>query len=338
MVDGYPGVQLSFGKPRLVRLALLASFAALLSVAATVFAAPSEEDIGALPRRATVSRDTGSATGDKTTTAAPVISEPPATSPAPNAVTLAAPQPRATFPYTIRPGDRLGTIASVFGISVSDLTRLNRLSEDSELRVGQTLWIPNPFLARERELTAEIDRLSIDKQTSDQRAEKAESALASGHAQLQDLTAANDRYGHDLRTLPWWRGATMTTAAAVVLMLGVILLALVEWWILGKRFRAVAEMNESLRRLDFKYKTALAKAELRLQELYGRRRRGIHDSQERPKLPQELEIEELSHELKEVLEHHLARLGPPGDSARRARWYERVSGIGSPVEARTLRR
>lgn len=327
-------VQFSFGKRRLVRLAGLASFAALLAVAAPVFAAPSEEDIGASPR-SSVGRDTGT---DAETPAAPEVSEPAATSPALSEETPSAAQPRASIPYTIRRGDTLGTIASEFGISVSELARLNRLSEDSELMVDRTLRIPNPFLARERELTSEVDRLSIDKQTSDRRAEKAESALASSRERMQDLTTANDQYGHDLRTLPWWRGAAMATAAAAVLMLGVMLLALVEWWTLRNRFRAVAEMNESLRRLDFKYKTALAKAELRLQELYGRRRRGIQDGQERQKMPEELEIEELSRELKEVLEQHLARLGPPGPGARRALWRERVLGIGSPVEARTLRR
>jgi LysM repeat protein len=333
---GIPDMQFSFYMRHLVRLAGLTSFAALLAIAATVFAAPSEQDIGPSPR-STVSRNTGSATDDETPAAAKTF-KPAAISPAPNAETPSAAQPRATFPYTIRAGDTLDTIASAFGISVSDLARLNRLSEDSELEVGETLRIPNPFLARERELTTEIDRLSIDKQTSDQRAEKAESALASTRERMQDLTAANDQYSHELRTLPWWRGAAMATAAAAVLMLGVMLLALVEWWILRNSFRAVAMMNESLRRLDFKYKTALAKAELRLQELYGRRRRGIQDGQERQKMPEELEIDELNRELKEVLEHHLARLGPPGAGARRALWRERVSGIGSPVEARTLRR
>ena len=44
---------------------------------------------------------------------------------------------------------------------MTDLARLNRLSEDSELESGETLRIPNPFLARERELTTEIDRLSL---------------------------------------------------------------------------------------------------------------------------------------------------------------------------------
>jgi len=138
--------------------------------------------------------------------------------------------------------------------------------------------------------------------------------------------------------LPWWRGAALMAAGVAALMFGVMLLALIEWWILRNRFRAVAEMNESLRRLDYKYRAALAKAELRLQELYGRRRRGIQEGQERPKLPEEAEIEQLNRKLKDVLERHLKRLGPPGESTRRARWRERITGIGSPVEARSLRR
>jgi hypothetical protein len=117
-----------------------------------------------------------------------------------------------------------------------------------------------------------------------------------------------------------------------------MLLSVTEWWQLRSRFRAVADMNESLRRLDYKYKTALAKAELRLQELYGRRRRGIQDGQERPRIPEEAEIEQLSRQLKEILEQNVQRLGPPSDTARRARWREVMSSVGSPVEARSARR
>jgi hypothetical protein len=97
-------------------------------------------------------------------------------------------------------------------------------------------------------------------------------------------------------------------------------------------------MNESLRRLDFKYKAALAKAELRFQELYGRRRRGIHDEQERSKTPEEGEIEQLNRQLKEVLEHHLERLRPSRASVGRSRWRERLASIGAPMEARSMRR
>jgi LysM repeat protein len=248
------------------------------------------------------------------------------------------PQPRATFPYTIRSGDSLGSIAEEFGVDVAQLAHLNRMTEDTELIAGDTLKIPNPFLARERELNAEVDKLTLDKQAAEQKADKVQSALESTRAQLDDLTTSNQQYVHNLRALPWWRTAAIGTAVAAVLMLGVMLAALMEWWILRGRFRAVAELNDSLRRLDFKYKSALAKAELRLQELYGRRRRGLQDGQERAQMPEELEIERLTHELKEILEHHLARLGPPSAIAQRARGRELIGTIGSPVEARGARR
>jgi LysM repeat protein len=247
-------------------------------------------------------------------------------------------QPRATFPYTIRSGDTLGSIADEFGVDVAQLARLNRISEDTELMAGDTLKIPNPFLARERELNAEVDKLTLDKREAEEKTEKVQSALESTRAQLDELTTSNQQYVHNLRVLPWWRTAAVATAVAAILMFGVMLAALIEWWILRGRFRAVAELNDSLRRLDFKYKSALAKAELRLQELYGRRRRGLQDGQERAQMPEELEIERLTHELKEILEHHLARLGPPSAISMRARGRELIGTVGSPVEARGARR
>ena len=247
-------------------------------------------------------------------------------------------QPRATFPYTIRSGDSLGSIAEQFGVDVGQLARLNRISEDTELMAGDTLKIPNPFLARERELNKELDKATLDQREAEEKAEKVQSALESTRAQLDELTTSNQQYVHNLRVLPWWRTAAVATAVATILMFGVMLAALIEWWILRGRFRAVAELNDSLRRLDFKYKSALAKAELRLQELYGRRRRGLQDGQERAQMPEELEIERLTHELKEILEHHLARLGPPSAISMRARGRELIGTVGSPVEARGARR
>ena len=83
---------------------------------------------------------------------------------------------------------------------------------------------------------------------------------------------------------------------------------------------------------------SLAKAELRFQELYGRRRRISKEGQEPAKMPEELEIEQLNRQLKEVLEHHLQRLEPSSSSAGRARWRERLAGVGAPMEARSIRR
>jgi LysM repeat protein len=267
--------------------------------------------------------------------APPVIA--PST-PSPEAGAERAPQARAFFPYTIRPGDSPGSIAALFGITIADLMRANHLSQDTELIAGDTLRIPNPNLARERELTAQIGTIAAERQAAEQRAIKAENTAASLRAQMQDLNDTNQELSHDSRVLPWWRSATLVSAAAALVMLGGSLLILFDWLTLRGRFRAVAEMNEALRRLDLKYRALLAKAELRLQELYGRRRRGIQDGQERPKMPEEAEVEKLNRQLKEILEAHLLKLGPPDERARRARGRELVSGIGSPIEVRTGRR
>jgi LysM repeat protein len=307
------------------------------SIATAVYCAPSEEDIGASAPVARSAATVPNAPADDSQQPAgrPIAENTGAES---NASVGLVSQPRPYFPYTIRSGDSLGLIAATFGVSVADLMRLNRLNEDSELNVGQIVRVPNPFLARERELSTEIDRLSTEKQQADNRIEQLEANGSTLRAQVRDLSGANHHYTHDLRMLPWWRWTAFMGATAAALMFGIMIVALIEWWILRSRFRGVAEMNESLRRLDFKYKAALAKAELRFQELYGRRRGSVQDSQERPKSPEELEIEMLNRQLKEVLERHLQRLGRVGDAARRARWRERLAGAGSPVEARSIRR
>jgi hypothetical protein len=226
----------------------------------------------------------------------------------------------------------------MFGVSIAELTRLNRSSDDSELVAGHPLRIPNPSVIRERELTAQVDQLAHDQQDADARDRQAEAALTTARGRIDDLTARARQASHDLRAFAWWRGTVYLLAILTTLLLGATAVVLVDWWLLRSRFRAVAELNEALRRLDYRYKSALAKAELRLQELYGRRRRGLHDGQERPRLAEEAEIEALNRELKAVLDQHLRRLGPARGIARRARWQARISGIGSPVEPRAIRR
>jgi LysM repeat protein len=325
-----------FDKMRSKVLEGVALLLVLCLATTAAISAPTEEDIGASSPSHTARptprlSDTPKAVYLPKSFPAPAISDLPSYAPTVS-------QPRASFPYTIRPGDTLGSIAALFGVAVVDIRRLNRLGDDAELIAGQALRIQNPFLARERLLTNEIDRLSSEKRTADERAAKLALGLSVARAQVQDLTTSDARHVRDLRTLPWWRAFGMAAATAAVLLFGAMALALSEWWILRNRFRAAAEMNDSLRRLDYKYRTALAKAELRLQELYGRRRRGLDDGQDRPRISEEAEIEELSRQLKEVLEHHLMRLGPPGRMAGKARWRERISGIGSPIEARSARR
>jgi hypothetical protein len=224
----------------------------------------------------------------------------------------------------------------LFGVPLADFMKVNHLSEDSELQIGDTLRVPNPFLAHERELSSQIERLTAAKQAAEQRAQQSQGSISGLRSQVQDLTISNQSYSHDLRTLPWWRGFAFLAASAALLMLGIMPVAVIQWMVARSRFRAVADMNESLRRLDYKYKAALAKAELRFQELYGRRRHGILDGQERPKTPEESEIEQLNRQLKEVLEHHLQRLEPSSARAGRG-WRERLAGSGAPLEVRIRR-
>jgi len=267
-----------------------------------------------------------------------VESDEPDTAPAAPATPAPAAPLHKYFPYTIRTGDTLETIADIFGVQVTDLTRVNRHLTDDNLMAGDTIRIPNPFITRESELNAEVERLSIDKEEAERKADQATNSLTSLHSQLDTAVQNNAHYEHDLHLLPWWRAAAWAAAIATLVMFGMMLAAAVEWWNLRSRYRAVAEMNDSLRRLDYRYRMVMAKAELRLQELYGRRRPGIEDGQERPRIPEEAELERLDLLIKEILEGYLERLGPPNKRAHRARWRELISAVGAPVEARTARR
>ena len=215
------------------------------------------------------------------------------------AATTTAPAVHKFFPYTIRSGDTLETIADIFGVQVADITRANRRIADGDLIAGDTIRIPNPFVTRESDLNAEVERLSIDKQEAERKADQATSALASLHTQLETAATSNAHYEHDLHSLPWWRTAAWAAAIAGVVMFGMMIAALIEWWNLRSRYRAVAEMNESLRRLDYRYRMAMARAELRLQQLYGRRRRGFEEGQERPKIPEEVRF--VARSIREIL-------------------------------------
>jgi murein DD-endopeptidase MepM/ murein hydrolase activator NlpD len=266
---------------------------------------------------------------------------PSATSDTAGAIEEAAPAPSrrgGEFSYSVRSGDSLGSIASTFGIQAADIAHANRLGLDTTLMVGQSLRIPNPFAARIRELTAENQKLGDQLAEQQKRADSAIGAQGNLKVQVQQLTAGNRELTHEMRMLPWWRDAVYTAVIFSLLLLGVAGLGVLEWFLLRRRFIAVADMNESLRRLDQRYRALLAKAELRMQELYGRRRRGISEDHERPRLPEEADLERLDHQLHDVLEHHLKQLGGPVRPRRRARWDEEFGTVASPVEARSARR
>ena len=242
------------------------------------------------------------------------------------------------FSYSVRSGDSLGSIASTFGIQAADIAHANRLEIDSTLMVGQTLRIPNPFAARMRELTAENQKLSDQLADLQKRADTATASQTDLKAQVEQLTAGNQELTHEVRMLPWWRGAVYSAVIVALLLLGVTALTVLEWFLLRRRFIAVADLNESLRRLDQRYRALLAKAELRMQELYGRRRRGISEDHERPRIPEEADLERLDQQLHDVLQRHLKQLGGPVRPRRRARWDEEFGAVASPVEARSARR
>jgi LysM repeat protein len=250
-----------------------------------------------------------------------------------------APRPRNTIPYTIRPGDTLRTVATMFGVTPDALAHANRMSSDEELYIGDVLKVPNPFTHEVSALKVQVEQLNAEAQTAEQKATAAEDELSALRDKVQELSGDNQELKHTVAILPWWRATAFSLFVVTVLMFGVMLVTLFEWWRMRRRYVALAETADSLGRLDHKYKAMLAKAELRLQQLYGRRRQGLAEGQPRAKLPEEIEIERLNEELKELLEYHLVKLGArPRGAKRRGRWRDMFGGVDSPVEARSARR
>jgi LysM repeat protein len=269
---------------------------------------------------------------------------PPARRPAPVARSVAAPasagSARGTeFPYTVRPGDSLGSIAATFGMDAQDLARANHIGVDTVLMIGRNLRIPNPFAAQVRSLSAQVDGLRTAAATANERAAAATLKNRSTSEKLVSLAADNEALRLQTVALPRWRGTAVTAGIVALLMLGVTMVTLFEWWLLRRRFGELVRITDSLTDLDQKYKRALAKAELRFQQLYGRRRPAGTETAESGKSAEEIEIERLNHELREALEHQLSRLGVPRSRPRRSRrWREMLDDVEPPVEARSVRR
>jgi LysM repeat protein len=245
--------------------------------------------------------------------------------------------PANVIPYTVRPGDSIGGIAQMFGITPDDLAHANKLHLDDELQVDEVLKVPHPFTTEVNTLKSQVEALSAQQQAAEQKADSAEEQTKALQTQIQELTGDKQELEQSVKVMPWWRATAVSLAIVAMFMFGVMALTLFEWWRMRRRFVALAEMTDALSRLDYKYKAMFAKAELRLQQLYGRRRGGITDGQPRPKMPEEVEIERLNDELKQILELHLQRLGArlPG-GRRRKGWREMLGGsdVNSTVEAR----
>src|SRR5271165_1047482 len=250
------------------------------------------------------------------------------------------PHPANVIPYTVRPGDSIGAIAQMFGVMPEDLARFNRMHVDDELQVDEVLKVPHPFTGEVNNLKSQVETLSAQQQAADQKADTAEEQLKSAQNQVQELTGDNQDLQSGVKLLPWWRATAVSLGVVAAIMFGVVLLTLFEWWRMRRRFVELAAMTDALSRLDYKYKAMFAKAELRLQQLYGRRRGGITEGQPRPRMPEEVEIERLNEELKQILELHLQRMGARLPGSRRKGWREMFGGgdVGSTVEARGYRR
>jgi len=250
-------------------------------------------------------------------------------------------KPHKFFPYTVRAGDSLGSVAQYFGVSAADLAHVNKLHEEDELEEGQTLKVPNPFEASHRTLEAQVEQLSDQNRASQQKFDQTQAQAAVLSNSNSELSAQNVTLKESVKALPWWRGTALAVGAASLLMLGVTALTLFEWWMLRRRFLALSDLAMSLSRLDVKYKETIAKAELRMQQLYGRRRpAGAPDNLlGGMKTPDEIEVERLSHELRETLERHLEQLGVRGRRTIGARWREALGGDEEPApEPRPYRR
>lgn len=249
-------------------------------------------------------------------------------------------KPHKFFPYTVRVGDTLGSVAQYFGVSTADLARVNKMHEDDELQSGDTLKIPNPFEASHRSLEAQVQQLSEQNRVIQQKAQQTDGQVTSLTSSSSELTAQNATLKESVKALPWWRGTALAVGAAALLMLGVTALTLFEWWMLRRRFLALSDLAMSLSRLDVKYKETIAKAELRMQQLYGRRRpAGAPENLlGGMKTPDEIEVERLSHELRETLERHLEQLGVRGRAGIGARWRTILGQEEPSPEPRPYRR
>jgi len=239
------------------------------------------------------------------------------------------------FPYAVRSGDTLGTVSQYFGILVADLARVNKIHEEDELEVGEILKIPNPFEAANRSLEAQVQQLSEQNRATQAKIQQTQVQADTLSNSNSELTSQNATLMNSVKVLPWWRGTALAVAAAALLMLGVTALTLFEWWMLRRRFLALSELAMSLSRLDVKYRETMAKAELRMQQLYGRRRpAGAPENLlGGMKTPDEIEVERLSHELRETLERHLEQLGVRGRRTIGAHWREVLGGEEEPSPA-----
>ena len=67
--------------------------------------------------------------------------------------------PANTIPYTVRPGDSVGAIAQMFGITAEELAHANRIHTDEELQIDEVLKVPHPFTTEVNTLKGQVETL-----------------------------------------------------------------------------------------------------------------------------------------------------------------------------------
>jgi LysM repeat protein len=239
--------------------------------------------------------------------------------------------------YEIHEGDSVGAVAGMFHIPAQEIFRRNHLNENSMLHVGQILRIPNPYATQLKSLQSQINTLQSTSQEQSRKLQDNNAKERALSAKIEELSGINRSMEHDITMLPWWRRATTLAVTLALVMLGISLVSLVQWFLIRQRFLAIAGANEKLTKLDQRYRVLLARTELRLQQLYGRRRAPEFSPQ--AKNPEDFELERLGREVKEVLERELSRLGMKEHApVRRSRFREWLTNLGSPVAVRSDRR
>ena len=210
---------------------------------------------------------------------------------------------------------------------------------DDELQVDEVLKVPHPFTSEVNTLKSQVETLSAQQQAAVQKSDSAQEQVKSLQGQVQELTGDNQDLQLGVKLLPWWRATAVSLAIFALVMFGVVLLTLFEWWRMrpqvrrvgGDDRRAQAGSTTNTRRCSRRRSCDCSSSTGGVVAQLPRGSRG-------PKMPEEVEIERLNEELKQILEQHLQKMGARLPGTRRKGWREMFGGsdVGSTVEARRL--
>jgi len=129
--------------------------------------------------------------------------------------------------------------------------------------------------------------------------------------------------------LPWWRATAISLGIFALIMFGVMLLTMFEWWRMRRRFVALAAMTDALSRLGLQVQGDVREGGAALAAALRRRRGAVAEGQPRPRMPEEVEIERLNEELKQILEAALCSGWVRNCPARGARDGARCSVVAT---------